>query len=70
MQGDQRRFKVLLVEDNDLDARLIRELLKDAGPPSFQLEHVQRTSAALERVSRTRFDVVLLDLTLPDSHDL
>ena len=60
-------MKLLLVEDSSLDARLLRETLKDAPPGAFKLEHATRLDAALERLSRESFDLVLLDLGLPDS---
>jgi len=62
--------KILLVEDNPGDARLLREALSDAGGPSFELEHVNDLSLAVERLSRGGIDLVLLDLSLPDSFGL
>jgi CheY-like chemotaxis protein len=63
-------LKVLLVEDNPAEARLIRELLLDAPEPGVALEHVSRLEAGLERLEAGGVDVVLLDLSLPDSHGL
>ena len=63
-------IKILLVEDNPGDARLFRELVRDAGTNHLKLEHVTRLQAALERLSDGHFDVVLLDLTLPDERGL
>jgi len=66
-------LRVLLVEDNPGDAGLIRWALEDAGTPAgtIVLEHVDRLSTGLERLARSSgFDVVLLDLSLPDSHGL
>jgi signal transduction histidine kinase len=62
--------RILLVEDNPGDARLLREALKDVANYRFDLEHVERFSQALERLQREHFDVVLLDLSLPDSQGL
>ena len=62
--------RILLVEDNPGDARLLRETLKDVANYRFDLEHVERFSQALERLQREHFDVVLLDLSLPDSQGL
>jgi len=60
-------MKLLLVEDNPLDARLLREILKDTPHASCQLEHVTRLDMALEGLRQQAFDLVLLDLGLPDS---
>ena len=60
----------LLVEDNPADARLIREMLKESPAGTFQLQHVARLDSALERLSQEPFDVVLLDLGLPDSQGM
>ncbi len=59
--------KVLLMEDNPGDARLIRELLAEGKGGSFRLESVDRLSAGIERLASGKVDVVLLDLGLPDS---
>lgn len=60
---------VLLVEDNAGDARLVREALGD-DPESFILAHAPRLSTALDLLEREKFDIVLLDLQLPDSDGL
>ncbi len=59
--------KILLVEDNPGDARLVQEMLADLGPDRFALEHVGSLGEALSCLNKTKFDVVLLDLCLPDS---
>ena len=63
-------IRVLMVEDNEGDAILLREALAEAGTGRFELVHVQRLSEALERLDEEVYDVVLLDLGLPDSHGL
>ena len=63
-------IKVLLIEDNLAEARLFKELLQDARAEKFSLSHFQRLSTAKVEIKRTQFDVVLLDLTLPDSDGL
>ncbi|HTM10009.1 MAG TPA: ATP-binding protein [Verrucomicrobiae bacterium] len=63
-------IKVLLVEDNPGDARLLKEELADAGGAGFEVTHAVRLSAALERLQRERFSIILLDLSLPDGRGL
>jgi two-component system, cell cycle response regulator len=58
----------LLIEDNPLDARMMGEMLADAGAGGYVLEHVNLISAALQCLSKRKFDVVLLDLMLPDGN--
>jgi signal transduction histidine kinase len=72
---DAKPLKVLLIEDNPADARLIRELLVDtrptySAPPAFELLHVNRMAAGLAYLENIDFDVVLLDLSLSDSQGL
>ena len=61
---------VLLVEDDVLDAELIRESLAGMGEGAFRVEWMRRLPAALERLGRGGVEVVLLDLALPDAQGL
>jgi two-component system cell cycle sensor histidine kinase/response regulator CckA len=63
-------IRVLLIEDNPGDARLIREMLVEAKAARFDLECADRLSSGLERLAEGDIDVVLLDLGLPDSQGL
>ena len=63
-------IRILLVEDNPGDARLFLELVRETGAGRLKLEHVERLDAALEKLSREQFDIVLLDLSLPDEQGL
>jgi hypothetical protein len=63
-------IRLLLVEDNPGDARLFTELVRDTGAGQWNLVHVDRLSTALERLTREPFDVMLLDLSLPDADGL
>ena len=67
---NSNRIKVLLVEDNPGDARLIQEMLAEIGDPAFDVEWAARLRDGLRRLDEARFDVVLLDLSLPDSQGL
>src|SRR3990172_7642586 len=64
------KIRVLHVEDNPGDARLMREILHDAGSAQFEITLVERMDEALERLEEGEFEVVLLDLSLPDAHGL
>ncbi len=68
MEGE--KIRILLIEDNPGDARLIRELLDAREGASFDLKHAARLSTGLARLVQGNIDVILLDLSLPDSHGL
>jgi PAS domain S-box-containing protein len=59
--------KVLLVEDNPGDVRLIAELLSDYREQFRLVSQVTRLADAEEAVETAGVDLVLLDLSLPDS---
>ncbi len=61
---------VLLIEDNPGDARLIKEMLAERPEAPFRLTSVDRLSRGLEALSAEQPQLVLLDLSLPDSHGL
>lgn len=58
---------VLLIEDNPGDVRLIQEMLKEAKKPLFHLEVVDRLQNGIKRLGQGGIDIILLDMTLPDS---
>ena len=65
-------MRILMVEDNPGDARLLREhLVGDRRVVElFQVVHVDRLALALEALERSSVEVVLLDLSLPDSQGI
>ena len=67
-----QRTCVLLVEDNPGDARLVRESLSEGLPGQFMVEVADSLMQAQEtlRAAADEVDVVLLDLSLPDSQGL
>ena len=67
IEMSDENFKILLIEDNPDDARMVREMLAYAKGASFDLECVDRLSAGLERLEADEFDVVLLDLAVQDA---
>ncbi|MBI5374705.1 MAG: response regulator [Candidatus Schekmanbacteria bacterium] len=60
-------LKILIIEDNAGDVRLIQEMLRESNAFQFELETADRLSAGLKLLEKKRFDIVLLDLGLPDS---
>lgn len=62
--------KVLLLEDSPLDCRLISGLLGEHPSGVFSIDCVERLESAIDQLSSSPADVVLLDLTLPDSSGL
>jgi diguanylate cyclase (GGDEF)-like protein/PAS domain S-box-containing protein len=68
--NDYSPTSVLLVEDDPADAALIQAALTGTGSSTFRVEWVTRLADALERLGSERFEVVLLDLSLPDSQGL
>lgn len=67
---DQRPIRILLVEDNPRDARLLRMILGDAETVTFELQEAARLEEGLALLERGAFDVLLLDLMLPDSQGI
>lgn len=63
-------ISALLVEDSPADAALLMELLQDSDTEAWQVTHAKRLKLALEHLRTTQFDVILLDLSLPDSQGL
>ncbi|OGX40194.1 MAG: hypothetical protein A3C53_07635 [Omnitrophica WOR_2 bacterium RIFCSPHIGHO2_02_FULL_68_15] len=63
-------IRLLLIEDSAGDARLIQEALKSDEALTFQVVWTQRLAFGLERLAHDSFDVILLDLSLPDSHGI
>ncbi|MEY2466098.1 MAG: phosphoserine phosphatase RsbU/P, partial [Verrucomicrobiota bacterium] len=64
------KIRALLIEDNPGDARLIQFMLEEAATNLFEIERADRLDAALERLARGGVDIVLSDLSLPDSHGM
>ncbi|BAY11321.1 ATP-binding response regulator [Calothrix sp. NIES-2098] len=83
---EKTTIHILLVEDSPTDAMLLRQILSRANPGEWQMTHVERLSEAIdisrentrktpddfqsESFRQHQFDVVLLDLYLPDSMGL
>jgi signal transduction histidine kinase len=63
-------MKVLLIEDNPGDARLIREMLTEAKGTHIEFENIDSLSKGLERLAEDDIDLLLLDLSLPDGQGI
>jgi len=66
----QNEIAALLVEDNPADVALLMKLLQCNDAQSWQIFPCKRLKLALEHLQQTTFDVILLDLSLPDSQGL
>jgi serine phosphatase RsbU (regulator of sigma subunit) len=62
--------RILLVEDSRMFFEMTREMLACAEGTTFVLEWADRVTAGLRRLGTEKFDLVLLDLSLPDSDGL
>jgi PAS domain S-box-containing protein len=61
-------IKLLLIEDSKMDSHLLGVLLRESTSSFFQIHHAERLCDGLKRLQEEKFDVVLSDLSLPDSH--
>jgi diguanylate cyclase (GGDEF)-like protein len=63
-------INVLLIEDNPGDARLIQEMIAEDPRTAFAVHCADRLGKGLEHLSAGETSLVILDLSLPDSHGL
>ncbi len=63
----EKNIKILLIEDNSGDAYLIEEYLEEFANFSDEIKNVATLNEASDVLKKQLFDVILSDLTLPDS---
>ena len=63
-------IKILLIEDNPGDTKSIIEMLKEADDNRYEVVHTTRLDDGIKIIVRDDFDLILLDLGLPDSEGM
>jgi signal transduction histidine kinase len=61
---------ILLIEDDEVDFRWVRRALLETKDGEFSLEWAPLLQSGIERLYREKYHLILLDLSLPDSHGL
>ena len=67
---EENNIHILYIEDSQIDFIFVRELLSEERNWRFSLENTDTLAAGLKRLAAGGIDLVLLDLSLPDSHGL
>jgi PAS domain S-box-containing protein len=67
---DKKEIKVLMIDDSPGYARLIREMLSAAGACPHSFDHSATLSDGIGTLRRNSYDIILLDIGLPDSNGL
>jgi CheY-like chemotaxis protein len=62
---DSPRYELLIIEDDEIERLLVRTLLNSRAPDRFQITEVEDLARGLEMLRSGRFDLVLLDHTIP-----
>src|SRR5579864_4074697 len=70
MPAERAQISIALAEDNPGDARLIQEMLREPPTAPFTLGRSSSLGEVLHALDEGSFEVLLLDLNLPDSHGL
>lgn len=63
----KNKVRLLVIEDNPADSRLVEELLSESGHVDFEIDTVEKLNDGIEKMLKNSFDLALLDLNLPDS---
>lgn len=67
---DQSKIRVLLLEDNSVEAKIIQRILSLRVEPGYEVTHAPQLAEGLKKLNSAVYDLVLVDLSLPDSEGL
>lgn len=70
MSNQPDELHILLIEDNSVDAELVRDYLEDVPGRRFLITHMTALAQALERLPDDDVDLIVSDLNLPDSRGI
>lgn len=65
--SQKSKIKLLLIEDNIKDATLFNEIIEECVDFDVELDHLNRLNTAMMLLEDKNYDLLVLDLTLPDS---
>jgi len=70
MSSQRQPINILLIEDTMSDAELVCAWLEEATTENFHISHVPDIETSVDLLAKRKFDIVMLDLSLPDATDL
>lgn len=68
--SEKKNLNVLLIEDNEGDAFLLKFYLGESETHAFTFDHAESLAAAFSNLRTQKYDIILMDLNLPDSKGL
>lgn len=66
----EKSIKILLIEDSRFEAEFIKGMLEVDKNHDFELEWVENLRKGISKITQTKFNIIILDLVLPDSEGL
>lgn len=67
---EKKSLRILLIEDNEGDAFLLKFYLNESDTHEFTFDHAESLATAFSNLQTQQYDIILMDLNLPDSHGL